>query len=134
MDRTSPKLLLVLAPFAEHAYALLRIVAGAMFTLHGAQKIFGVLGEKEPVGTQLWIGGLLELACGSAIALGFSTRLAAFVASGMMAVAYIQYHWKLSFDAGFFPLVNKGELAVLYCFLFLYIACKGGGRCSLDNR
>jgi putative oxidoreductase len=135
MDRTAPKFLHVLAPFAEHAYALLRVVAGAMFTFHGVQKIFGVLtDEQPPVGSQLWIGGVLELVCGAAIALGLFTRVAAFVASGMMAVAYFQFHWDFQLDAGFFPTVNGGELAVLYCFLFLYIACKGPGRCSLDNR
>jgi putative oxidoreductase len=123
-----------LAMFAEPAYALLRIVAGAMFAFHGVQKVFGVLGEKEAVGTQLWIGGVLELVCGVAIALGLFTRLAAFLASGMMAVAYFQYHWKFQLGAAFFPAVNQGELAVLYCFVFLYIACKGPGRCSLDNR
>lgn len=135
MDRTSPKLLHVLTLFAEHAYALLRVVAGAMFTFHGVQKVFGVLTDKQPpVGSQLWIGGVLELVLGAAIALGFATRLAAFVASGMMAVAYFQYHWKFELDARFFPTVNGGELAVLYCFVFLYIACKGSGLCSVDNR
>jgi len=134
MDRKSPLHMHRLAPFAEHAYALLRVVAGAMFMFHGVQKVLGVLGEMQPVGSQLWIGGVLELVCGAAIALGLFTRLAAFLASGVMAVAYIQFHWKFQFGAAFFPAVNQGELAVLYCFVFLYIACKGGGRCSLDNR
>ena len=136
MDRTSSSpLRRVLAPFTEHAYSLLRVVAGAMFLFHGFQKIFGVLTDHQPaVGSQLWIGGVLELVCGAAIALGLFTRLAAFLASGMMAVAYSQFHWKFQFDAGFLPAVNKGELAVLYCFLFLYVACKGGGVWSLDSR
>jgi len=121
-----------LASFAEHAYALLRIVAGAMFLFHGLQKVFGVLSEQQPpVGSQLWIGGVLELVCGTAIALGVFTRLAAFLASGTMAVAYFQFHWKFQLDAAFFPTVNEGELAVLYCFVFLYLACRGGGRWSL---
>jgi putative oxidoreductase len=119
----------------ERTYALLRIVAGAMFTFHGVQKIFGVLADDQPErGSQIWIGGLLELVCGAAIALGVSTRLAAFFASGTMAVAYIQYHWKFQLDSNFFPAVNQGELAVAYCFLFLYVACKGGGTWSLDSR
>ena len=123
----------LLAPFTERAYALLRIVAGAMLTFHGVQKIFGVLSEQQPpVGSQLWIGGLLELVCGAAIALGLCTRLAAFLASGMLAVAYIQFHWKFQFNSAFFPTVNKGELAVLYSFVFLYFACKGGGIWSVD--
>ena len=123
------------SPLTERIYSLLRIVAGAMFTFHGVQKIFGVLTEYQPErGSQIWIGGLLELVCGAAIALGVSTRLAAFIASGMMAVAYCQFHWKFQFDSNFFPAVNEGELAVLYCFTFLYVACKGGGPWSLDNR
>lgn len=135
MDRTSSSpLIRLLAPRAEHAYALLRVVAGAMFTFHGVQKVFGVLTDHQPaVGSQLWIGGVLELVCGAAIALGLFTRLAAFLASGMMAVAYFQFHWKFQFDAGFIPTVNKGELAVLYCFVFLYVACKGAGVWSLDS-
>lgn len=135
MERTAPRFLHALAPFAEHAYVLLRVVAGGMYTFHGVQKVFGVLTEKQPpVGSQLWIGGVLELVCGVAIALGLFTRLAAFLASGTMAVAYFQFHWKFQMGAAFFPGVNQGELAVLYCFVFLYIACKGPGRCSLDGR
>ena len=124
-----------LSPFAEHAYALLRIVAGAMFAFHGVQKVLGLLTEQQPpVGSQLWIGGALELVCGLAIALGFFTRVAAFLASGTMAVAYFQFHWKFQFDSAFFPIVNRGELAVLYSFVFLYLACRGSGRWSLDGR
>jgi putative oxidoreductase len=114
---------------------LLRIVAGAMLTFHGVQKTFGVLTEHQPpVGSQLWIGGVLELVCGAAIALGLFTRLAAFLASGMLAVAYVQFHWKFQFDSGFFPTVNQGELAVLYSFTFLYMACRGAGGWSLASR
>jgi putative oxidoreductase len=135
MNHTSPSpLQRVLAPHAERAYALLRIVSGAMFTFHGVQKVFGVLmNDPPPVGSQLWIGGVIELVCGIAIALGFYTRLAAFLASGTMAVAYTQFHWKLQFDAAFFPGVNKGELALLYCFVFLFIACKGAGVWSVER-
>jgi len=123
-----------LAPFEGKTYALLRIVAGAMLSFHGIQKIFGVLTEfQPPVGSQLWIGGVLELVCGTAIALGILTRSAAFLASGMLAVAYMQFHWKFQFDSGFFPTVNQGELAVLYSFVFLYMACRGGGIWSLDS-
>ena len=121
-----------LAPFAEGAYALLRIVSGALFAFHGVQKVFGVLTEHQPpLGSQIWIGGVIELVCGTAIALGCFTSPAAFLASGTMAVAYIQFHWKLQFGAAFFPAVNQGEPAVVFCFLFLYIACKGSGCCSL---
>ena len=124
-----------LAPFADGAYAILRIVAGALFAFHGLQKVFGVLTDHQPpVGTQLWIGGLIELLAGAAIALGFFTSCAAFVASGQMAVAYIQFHWKFRFDEKFFPAVNGGEPALLYCFLFLFIACQGAGAFSVDRR
>lgn len=124
----------VLRPKAEIAFAALRIVAGTMFALHGAQKLFGVLdgAVKEP-GTQLWLGAVIELVTGSAIALGLATPWMAFLASGTMAVAYVQFHWKLEFGAGFFPMVNQGELALLYCLLFLYLACRGPGLASLDG-
>lgn len=124
-----------LSPLSEAAYALLRIVAGAMFAFHGVQKVFGVLTDHQPpVGSQLWIGGLIELVCGTAIALGVFTRLAAFLASGTMAVAYFQFHWKFRFDSAFFPTVNQGELAALYCFVFFFVFCRGAGPWSLDAR
>jgi putative oxidoreductase len=119
----------------EAAYALLRTVAGLMFAFHGVQKIFGVLSESQPhVGTQIWFGGLIELTTGIAIAAGALTPYAAFLASGTMAVAYIQFHWKLDLGARFFPTVNKGELALLYSVLFLFVSCRGGGRWSVDGR
>ena len=123
-----------LGKYSGHAYALLRIVAGLLVAFHGVQKLFGVLGGfQPPVGSQLWIGGLLEFVGGLAILVGFQTRLAAFLLSGMMAVAYLQFHWKFQFGAAFWPAVNEGELAVVYCFLFLYIACRGGLRWSVDK-
>ena len=124
-----------LAKYADHAYALLRIVAGFMFCFHGMQKVLGVLAEFQPaIGSQLWIGGVIELVGGLVIMLGLRTRLAAFLCSGQMAVAYFQFHWKFQFGSQFFPPINKGELAVLYCFVFLYIACRGSGVWSLDKR
>jgi putative oxidoreductase len=123
-----------LSKYAEQAYALLRIIAGFMFLFHGAQKVLGVLTEMQPpVGSQLWIGGVIELVGGLAIMLGLWTRVAAFICSGEMAVAYFQFHWKFQMGAAFFPIVNKGELAALYCFVFLLIACRGGGKWSLDK-
>ncbi len=121
----------LLAPHASRAYMALRIVSGLLFAFHGVQKIFGVFGGTSPdVGSQLWIGGLIELVTGLLIALGIGTRVAAFLASGTMAVAYFQFHWKFQFDDNFFPAVNGGELAVVYCFVFLYIACRGAGAGS----
>lgn len=123
-----------LQPLTEVAYSLLRIISGLMFTFHGLQKVFGVLATSQPsIGSQGWIGGLIELVVGLLIALGAYTSWAAFLASGEMAVAYIQFHWKLALDDHFFPTINKGELAVLYCFVFLYVACRGSGRWSVDR-
>lgn len=123
-----------LAPYADRAYALLRIVAGVLFAFHGMQKMFGLFSDhpQPAFGSQMWVGGIIELVGGLAIALGFSTSCAAFVASGTMAVAYFQFHWRFQFDSGFFPIVNNGEPAVLYCFLFLFMACKGSGPWSVD--
>jgi putative oxidoreductase len=119
----------------DYAYALLRIMAGLMFSFHGAQKILGVLGgARPPVGSQLWIAGIIELVGGLLIMLGLGTRVAAFICSGEMAVAYFQVHWKFQMNSQFFPIVNQGELAALYCFVFLLIACKGGVKWSLDKR
>lgn len=123
-----------LEKYTDYIYALLRIVAGLMFIFHGAQKIFGVLTTSQPpVGSQLWIGGIIEILGGTLMVLGLQTRIAAFICSGMMAVAYIQFHWKFQFGAKFFPAINQGELALLYCFVFLFIASRGGVRWCLDK-
>ena len=124
-----------LAKYSDEVYALLRIVTGFLFAFHGAQKILGLLSEFHPaVGSQLWFGGLIELIGGLLVMLGFQTRWAAFLCSGEMAVAYFQFHWKFQLGQAFFPAINKGELAVLYCFVFLLIACRGGVKWCLDKR
>jgi putative oxidoreductase len=123
-----------LSNYTEQAYAVLRIVIGVLFFFHGLQKVFGVLAEAaKPVGSQLWIGGVIELVAGALLVIGFQTRWAAFIASGMMAVGYFQFHWKFQFSEAFFPIVNRGELAVAYCFVFLLIACRGAGIWALDK-
>jgi putative oxidoreductase len=123
-----------LEKYADLVYALMRIVAGFMFSFHGAQKILGILSDFQPaMGSQLWFGGLIELVAGLAVMLGFQTRTAAFLCSGEMAAAYFQFHWKFQLGPKFFPAVNQGELAVLYCFVFLFIACRGGIKWKLDK-
>ena len=124
-----------LEQFADHAYALMRIVTGFMFAFHGAQKILGVLSEfQPPVGSQMWFGGMIELIGGLLVLVGFQTRWAAFLCSGEMAVAYFQFHWKFQLGPAFFPAINKGELAALYSFVFLLIACRGGVLWCLDKK
>jgi putative oxidoreductase len=119
--------------FSEPAFFLLRMVAGLMFAFHGLQKIFGVWSDfRAAFPTQIWFGGVIEITAGTLIALGLWARCAAFVASGEMAVAYAQFHWKLAMGKAFFPGINKGEPALLYCVLFFYIACRGAGPFSLD--
>ena len=117
------------------AHAALRVVSGGMFTFHGIQKILGWLSKNPPSDplTQIWFGGLIELFCGLLIAAGLLTRPAAFLSSGTMAVAYIQYHWKFDWAAfQWVPGVNRSELAVLYCFVFLLIFAYGPGPFALD--
>ena len=123
-----------LEEYTEQSYALMRIVSAAIFSFHGVQKLFGILTEHQPaIGSQLWFGGVIELACGVLIAIGFQTRWAAFLASGTMAVAYFQFHWKFQFGPGFFPALNGGDGAILYSLVFLYIACRGSGIWALEK-
>lgn len=115
----------------------LRLVSGAMFAFHGAQKILGVLSppaQHPAVGSQLWFGGIIELVCGTLIAIGLFTRPAALLASGTMAVAYFQFHWKFEMSNWkFLPAINQGELAALYSFVFLWFAVTGAGSVSIDR-
>ena len=119
-----------LGRYSEVTYALLRFVSGVLFACHGAQKLFGAFGMPKMTSNPLMlVGGIIEFFGGLMIAVGLFTGFAAFLASGMMAVAYFMAHAK----GGFWPIVNKGEPAVIYCFLFLYIASRGGGAYSLDS-
>ena len=118
----------LLGKYSAYFYALLRIVAGLLFAQHGVQKLFGLLGgTQQPLLSQFGLAGVIELFGGLAIALGLFTSPVAFVASGQMAVAYFQAH----LPRGFWPVQNGGELAVLNCFLLLYIASRGSGKWSL---
>lgn len=112
----------VLVRVAPYLYGVLRIAAGLMFAVHGAQKLFGLFGGRVvPLMSQAGLAGVIELGGGLLIALGLFTSVAALVASAEMAVAYFQAHA----PRGLVPNQNGGELAVLYCLLFLYIAARG---------
>lgn len=116
--------------FADPAYALLRVVAGLLFAQHGLQKLFGLIGgTRVPPMSQLGVAGFIELVAGVMIAVGIFPRWAAFIAAGEMAFAYFTRHA----PNGLWPVVNRGELAVLYCFVFLYIAARGGGRWTIRD-
>lgn len=121
----------ILGRFAPQFYAILRIVAGLMFMLHGTQKLFVFPGGTGPVPLASMAGaaGIIEIVCGLLIAIGLFASFAAFLASGEMAVAYFMVH----FPQNFWPILNGGELSVLYCFLFLYIAARGSGIWSVDS-
>lgn len=117
-------------------FFLLRVVAGLLFLQAGGMKIldwFGGIpadfGGHPAVLSETWIGGVLELYGGAAILLGLFTRPVAFVLSGEMAVAYFQFHQ----PNGTWPIQNHGEPAVLFCFLFLFLAAHGAGEWSLDG-
>ena len=119
-----------LGRYAPQFYAVLRIVAGLLFACHGAQKLFGVLGGQQvPLMGMMGLAGIIEFAGGLLIAIGFLTSIAAFIASGEMAVAYFMAHA----SRGALPIQNGGELAVLYCFVFLYIAARGPGIWAIDR-
>src|SRR5262245_47641510 len=117
--------------WAPRLLSILRVITAFLFIQHGAQKLFGFLATRPgpPPFTQGWIGGVLELFGGLLILLGLFTRPVAFILSGMMAVAYFQFHAV----RGFWPMQNGGELAALYCFVFLYMSAAGGGPWSLDS-
>jgi len=121
--------------YSDHAYALLRIMAGFMMAFHGVQILFGAFSPHPPSvsWSQAWFGGAIELVGGLAVMIGLETRAAAILCSGTMAVAYIQFHWKFQFDSRFFPAVNQGELAAIYCFVFLLIGCRGAVKWGLDR-
>jgi putative oxidoreductase len=108
----------------------MRIVIAILFMQHGGQKLFEYPpgGHKVPLESLLGVGGILELVGGALIFLGFLTRPVAFILSGEMAVAYFKAHA----PNGFWPVQNHGELAVIYCFVFLYFAASGAGPLSID--
>ena len=120
----------LLASRDSQAYALLRIVAGFLFIFHGSQKLFNFpLEFPYPMSPLMQAAGLIEVIGGTMIMLGLFSRPVAFLCSGTMAVAY----WMAHGLRDIFPILNGGELSALYCFIFLFIACKGSGIWSVDQ-
>jgi putative oxidoreductase len=127
----------VRSTYAPYLYALLRIIAGLLLACHGAQKLFGMFGgvgpppgAAAPLFSQMGLAGIIEFVGGLLIAVGIFTSPVAFIASGEMAFAYFLAH----FPRGFWPIENRGEMAVLNCFLFLYIAAHGTGRWGVEKQ
>jgi len=119
--------------FAPHLLGVLRIVSAALFLQHGTAKLFHAphvaMFDGVKLASLLGAAGVLELVGGALLLIGFATRPVAFLLSGQMAVAYFIAHA----GKGLFPLVNQGELAIVYCFVFLYFAAAGPGRFALDR-
>jgi putative oxidoreductase len=124
-----------LGPYSPYLYAVMRIVVGFLFACHGAQKLFGMFGGIDragataPLMSMYGLAGVIELLGGLLIAVGLFTGYAAFVSSGEMAGAYFMAH----LPRGFWPIENTGELAALYCFVFLYIASRGAVAWGIDR-
>jgi putative oxidoreductase len=120
-----------LGRYSPYIYALLRIAMGFLFVWHGSQKLFGYppLEKPMPLNGLMAVGGTIEFVCGILVMIGLFAGFAAFLASGMMAVAYFMAHA----PSGFLPIQNRGELAVIYCFVLLYIAARGSGILSVDS-
>ena len=117
--------------YAPQALSLLRIVSALIFLMHGSSKLLGFPSSgmpMPPAGSLMWIGGVLELVGGLLLLIGLFSRPVAFVLSGEMAVAY----WMVHAPQSFFPIVNGGDPAILYCFIFLYLVCAGPGAWSVD--
>lgn len=113
----------------EYTYALMRIVVGFLFLWHGSQKLFDIPEYPySPAAYVIYIGGPVEFFGGLLVMLGLFTRWSAFLCSGMAAAAY----WIGHGTQAFLPIVNKGELAALYCFVFLFIFARGAGMWSVD--
>jgi putative oxidoreductase len=126
----------LLATLAESAHVLLRVIAGLLFAFHGMQGLFGYQLPAEYLpkfGSQGWIGSVIELVAGLLVAGGLFARWAAFIASGTMAVAYVQFHWKFQLGPQFFPTLNQGEPALLFCLVFFLFATRGPGRLAVDG-
>ena len=122
----------VIGRFSAQVFAIMRFMVGMLYAWHGTAILWGwpkMQGMGGPKPTFIVVGGVIEVATGLLVAVGFLTGLAAFLASGTMAVAFFTFH----FPHGWNPLENQGELSVVYCFVFLFIAAHGGGIWSIDS-
>jgi len=119
--------------FADPVYCIMRLIAGLMLASHGAQLVLGMFGPSSD-NPMMQVGGWIQLVGGFLVAFGLLTRLAAFILSGEMAVAYFMIHvgGAATPPEKFFPILNKGELAVFYCWFFLFVVFYGAGRWSVD--
>jgi putative oxidoreductase len=131
-DREDMAMLDFLGSYEARLYAALRIVAGFLFLWHGMQKLFGFplpLPAGEVPAFVIYVAGPIELIGGALVMIGLATRPAAFLCSGLMAAAY----WMAHGFRAFLPIMNQGEPAALYCFVFLYIAARGAGIWGVDR-
>jgi putative oxidoreductase len=119
------------AKYEKSVHGIMRIVIGFLFMTHGGQKLFAWFGAEQPAEllSRMGVAGVLEFFGGIMVMLGLFTRPVAFVLSGQMAVAYFWIH----VPNGLFPWANRGELAAIYSFVFLFLAAAGGGNFSIDN-
>ena len=123
----------MLTPWAPVLLSVLRIVAALLLFEHGTAKLLSFPPSEmglPPVGSLIWVAGVLELVGGALLILGLFTRPVAFILSGQMAVAY----WMAHAPQSPFPMINQGDAAILFCFVFLYIAAAGPGPWSVDAR
>jgi len=127
---TAPSLTTSLDRWAPHVLSILRIVVALLFLQHGLSKLFGFPQPMAPppMFTMIWFAGAIELVGGALLTLGLFTRVAAFIMSGEMAIGYFLAHA----PRGFFPILNGGDPAILYCFIFLYLVFASPGPWSLD--
>jgi len=120
-----------LGRFSPYLYSILRIIAAVLYLLHGTQKLFGFPagGGHVPYASLFGAGGIIELTTGTLIAIGLFASYAAFIASGELAFVYFLFHYPKSF----WPIINHGEIVVMLCFFFLYVASRGAGVWSIDS-
>jgi len=125
-----------LSRYSSQILGITRIVSGLAFLEHGTTKLFNIPPGNlhPPLLSLLGVGGIIELVTGTLIALGLFSRCAAFVASGEMAVAYFLFHMKIFGQTDLFPSRNGGDAAILFCFLFLYLAAAGPGSFAANNK